>query len=72
MNKNVVSEIVGNTLIVKQICFPTYKFEIRENIPHGYNIWNIGENMPDDYIPYCKYLNDLNIDSTNLIAVKKQ
>ena len=71
MNENITTETIGNKLIVKQLCFPTYEFEIKEKAPAGYYIWNIGNNMPDEYTPYCKYLNGLNIDSTTLVAVRK-
>lgn len=71
MNNNIVTEIIGNKLTVKQLGFPTYTFEIKEKASVGYYIWNIGNNMPDEYTPYCKHLNGLNIDTTNLVAVKK-
>lgn len=29
-------------------------FEIVDYIPHGYSIWNIGENMADGYLPLCR------------------
>jgi hypothetical protein len=70
-NENVTIEITGNKLTVKQLCFPTYTFEVKEKAPAGYHIWNIGHNMPAEYTPYCKYLHDLNIDPTSLVAVLK-
>ena len=32
------------------------QFEIVENIPVNYIIWNIGENMVDGYLPLCELL----------------
>ena len=29
-------------------------FEIVEEFPLGYSIWNIGSNMPDGYLPLCR------------------
>lgn len=29
-------------------------FEIVETVPLGYSIWNIGSNMPDGYLPFCR------------------
>ena len=29
-------------------------FELGDFVPHGYLIWNIGENMPDGYLPLCR------------------
>ena len=29
-------------------------FEIIDAVPYGYMIWNIGDNMPDGYIPLCR------------------
>ena len=31
-----------------------YKFELVESFPRGYEIWNIGSNMPDGYLPLCR------------------
>lgn len=28
-------------------------FELVDSVPHGYLIWNIGENMVDGYLPLC-------------------
>lgn len=30
------------------------RFEIIDWIPMGYDIWNIGENMADGYLPLCR------------------
>lgn len=29
-------------------------FEITDTVPNGYRIWNIGDNMPDGYLPLCQ------------------
>lgn len=29
------------------------EFEIVDHVPRGYQIWNIGRNMPDGYLPLC-------------------
>lgn len=29
-------------------------FEIVDAVPNGYRIWNIGNNMPDGYLPLCQ------------------
>ena len=29
-------------------------FEIVDTVPLGYSIWNIGRNMPDGYLPFCR------------------
>ena len=29
-------------------------FEVVEHVPLGYSIWNIGENMPAGYLPFCR------------------
>lgn len=29
-------------------------FEVVEEAPYGYEIWNIGKNMIDGYLPFCR------------------
>lgn len=29
-------------------------FEVLNTVPLGYKIWNIGRNMPDGYLPFCR------------------
>lgn len=29
-------------------------YEVVETYPLGYEIWNIGDNAPDGYIPFCR------------------
>ena len=30
------------------------RFQIVDKVPLGYQIWNIGRNMPDGYLPFCR------------------
>lgn len=46
-----------------------HEFEIVEEIPSGYSIWNIGSNMVKDYLPLCQSDN-LNINPETLKAIK--
>jgi len=32
-------------------------FEIIDHVPLGYEIWNIGKNMPEGYLPLCRLKN---------------
>lgn len=34
--------------------YDRFTFEIVDFVPFGYQIWNIGENMPDGYLPLCR------------------
>ena len=51
-------------------------FEIVENAPLGYEIWNIGENIVDGYLPFCRiaknqtFAGGRNIETDTLKAVK--
>mgnify|MGYP000499025735 CR=1 FL=1 len=57
--------------VYKPICKRTDIFQIVKNIPNGYVIWNIGENMgTDEYIPICQIDNKYAVDLTSLKAVK--
>lgn len=31
-----------------------HTFEIVEEVPFGYQIWNIGKNMIEGYLPFCR------------------
>ena len=31
-----------------------HDFEVVEEVPYGYQIWNIGKNMVDGYLPLCR------------------
>lgn len=58
------------------LCERTDIFEIVENIPAGFFVWNIGENMgTHEYIPVCQDLcpgdkDDYSINPATLKAVK--
>lgn len=30
------------------------RFQIVDKVPLGFQIWNIGRNMPDGYLPFCR------------------
>ena len=53
-----------------------YLFEIVDYIPAGYEIWNIGKNMADGYLPICRLKNPqpyegcMEIDRETLKAIK--
>lgn len=49
------------------------EYEVVEKIPHGFFVWNIGENMgSEEYIPICEDLHPENKDdySININTVK--
>ena len=54
------------------------RFEIVESVPLGYQIWNIGSNMPAGYLPLCrvKQIQPFNgcteIETDTLKAVKAE
>lgn len=39
---------------MKTITDGKHTFEIVESVPLGYEIWNIGKNMLDGYLPLCR------------------
>ena len=51
-------------------------FEIVESAPLGYSIWNIGKNMLDGYLPFCRlsscqpFPGATNIETDTLKAIK--
>ena len=51
-------------------------FEIVNKVPLGYEIWNIGRNMPDGYLPFCRlsqhqpFPGARNIETDTLKAIK--
>lgn len=48
-----------------------YTFEVIDHVPNGYQIWNIGKNMIDGYLPLCRLIgNSYNVDATALKAIK--
>lgn len=55
---------------------PSYKFELVEEVPLGYRIWNVGRNMPDGYLPFCRlasrqpFAGGRTIDTESLKVIK--
>lgn len=52
-----------------------HHYEVVEKIPHGYHVWDIGNQMgSDEYLPLCCPLenaeSDLRIDGNKLKAIK--
>lgn len=46
-------------------------FEIVEEFPLGYTIWNIGQHMPDGYLPLCRVIaGTYQIEPDTLKAIK--
>lgn len=51
-------------------------FEVVEEVPYGYIIWNIGKNMVDGYLPLCRlssqqpFAGARCIDANTLKAIK--
>lgn len=54
----------------------SHTFELVDHVPHGYLIWNIGENMADGYLPLCRlcsvqpFPGGRNIEADTLKAIK--
>lgn len=54
----------------------TSVYEIVDEVPLGYMIWNIGENAPDGYLPFCRlsrhqpFEGGRNIETDTLKAMK--
>lgn len=48
-----------------------HTFEIVERVPMGYQIWNIGKNMIDGYLPLCRVIpGTFSIEPETLKAIK--
>lgn len=48
-----------------------HTFEIVDSVPPGYQIWNIGKNMIDGYLPLCKVIpGTFSIETETLKAIK--
>lgn len=53
-----------------------HTFELVESVPPGYQIWNIGKNMADGYLPLCRlcavqpFRGGRNIEVDTLKAIK--
>jgi hypothetical protein len=51
-------------------------FEVVEEVPYGYQIWNIGKNMIDGYLPFCRlsssrpFAGGMSIEADTLKAIK--
>lgn len=58
------------------ITYENHTYEIVDEIPVGYLIWNIGEHAPEGYLPLCKPLfpqpfpGSYRIDGDTLKAIK--
>lgn len=50
-----------------------YEFEIVDKMPYGYDIWNIGKNMVDGYLPLAQvYDNKINPDTLKAIKIEDE
>ena len=55
-----------------------WEFEIVDHVPPGYDIWNIGKNMIDGYLPLCRlsknqpFPGGRNIETDTLKAIKTE
>ena len=48
-----------------------HTFEIVDSVPSGYEIWNIGKNMIDGYLPLCRVIPEtFSIEPETLKAIK--
>ena len=60
--------------IIVNKAYRTDYFEVVEKIPHGFFVWNIGDNMTSGYLPLCESANDPEypgtINATTLKAIK--
>lgn len=61
---------------IKQIRHKDDLFEVVDSVPLGYSIWNIGTNMVDGYLPFCRlskyqpFEGATNIETDTLKAIK--
>ena len=52
------------------------KYRLVDKVPYGYFIWNIGYNMPDGYLPLCRWAREQpydfsrNVDVDTLCAIR--
>ena len=57
--------------IGKYITNGKHKFEVVDSVPQGYEIWNIGKNMIDGYLPLCRVIpGTFSIEPETLKAIK--
>lgn len=67
---------MNNNLEIKTITSGKNTFELVDYVPHGYQIWNIGKNMIDGYLPLCRlsphqpFPGGRNIEVDTLKAIK--
>lgn len=60
----------------KNLTVGNHIFEIIDFVPLGYEVWNIGHNMPGGYLPFCRisthqpFLGGRNIETDTLKAIK--
>ena len=59
-------------LYTHQTGHPDHVFEIVDEVPLGYLIWNIGKNMPDGYLPLCRIKDgrEFDIEPETLEAIR--
>ncbi|MDQ0360011.1 hypothetical protein [Breznakia pachnodae] len=55
---------------MEKIVSGKHEFEIVEHVPQGYEIWNIGENMIDGYLPLAQVDSDYKVNPKTLKAIK--
>ena len=51
---------------MKTLKVDNHTFEIVDKVPKNYMIWNIGNNMPDGYLPLCELLNPEDPDNYSI------
>jgi len=67
--------IADNKLTTFEPNFPSHTFELVDQAPLGYVIWNIGDHMPEGYLPFARpcmrqpFEGGRNIDPDTLKAV---
>ena len=53
MGNNMEVIVDGKTLTIRDL-YGEDVFEIVDEVPIGYRIWNIGDNMAPGYVPFCR------------------
>jgi len=72
----VESRIEDGYLVTIENGFLNNRFQIVDEIPLGYDIWNIGEHMPEGWLPLCRlceyqpFIGAMNIEPDTLKAIK--
>ncbi len=60
------------------VMMDNHKFEVVDFVPTGYEIWNIGRNMIDGYLPLCRlaffqpFPGARQVDTESLKAIKTE